>query len=294
MELTGALLIVGGFVAGVVALCGMLQFGPRRILGSALCGLIINGLLISIGVSNFFAARNRAMESRRALSELHETKLGIAKEMVAEDGTTNRGQSLSRMVQALEKANKNLEGDEAKVMQAMAAYSRQMMSLSEALYASGYDPVAMIEFSTLKERTELARRKKITADYIAANDALQGFLRGTETYLENELERQKLSSAKIQQIMRPIRLNFRDKTAVALELQEACGQNARAVRDMLDILESNWGHWRCEGPKEQIEIESAEATAKYGEECNRFQESADAIEELEEKRLQLLKKAQQE
>jgi len=65
IDLLALVLIAVGFVFGIIALCGIPRHGPRGILGHALAGLVINGLLIFIFVTNFMAARANAQQQSR-------------------------------------------------------------------------------------------------------------------------------------------------------------------------------------------------------------------------------------
>jgi hypothetical protein len=62
-ELVGLLAIMAGLLLGVIALFGIPKYGAKGILGSALTGIAINGLLILIFVTNFIAAREKARRS---------------------------------------------------------------------------------------------------------------------------------------------------------------------------------------------------------------------------------------
>ena len=64
VELVGFLLMVGGFVLGVIALFGVRKYGAQGILAPAIVGIIINGLLLFIFITNFITARSRALERR--------------------------------------------------------------------------------------------------------------------------------------------------------------------------------------------------------------------------------------
>jgi len=64
IELVALLLIVVGLLSGIVALFGMRSHGKSGILGPAIVGIIINGLLVFIFVTNFLAARARAQQQR--------------------------------------------------------------------------------------------------------------------------------------------------------------------------------------------------------------------------------------
>jgi hypothetical protein len=49
-----------GALLGAIALFGIPKYGCRGILGQAIAGLILNGLLLSIFATNFLAARAKA------------------------------------------------------------------------------------------------------------------------------------------------------------------------------------------------------------------------------------------
>jgi len=64
IELVALLLIVAGLVLGIVALFGIRKRGAKGILAPALVGIIINGLLLLIFVTNFLAVRAKAQRAR--------------------------------------------------------------------------------------------------------------------------------------------------------------------------------------------------------------------------------------
>jgi hypothetical protein len=55
---------VVGFLLGFVALFGIRTHGKKRILAPAIVGIMINGLLLFIFITNFLAARARAQQQR--------------------------------------------------------------------------------------------------------------------------------------------------------------------------------------------------------------------------------------
>ncbi|HSY16916.1 MAG TPA: hypothetical protein VK815_01215 [Candidatus Acidoferrales bacterium] len=62
IDLLALVLIAVGFIFGIIALFGIPKHGTKGILGAALASLVINGLLISIFVTNFMAARAKARQ----------------------------------------------------------------------------------------------------------------------------------------------------------------------------------------------------------------------------------------
>jgi hypothetical protein len=64
IELVSLLLIVAGLVFGIVALFRIRIQGKSGILAPAIVGIVINGLLLFIFVTNFMAAKARAQRQR--------------------------------------------------------------------------------------------------------------------------------------------------------------------------------------------------------------------------------------
>ena len=56
----GCLLILLGFVLGIVALFGIRRHGKKEILGYAIAGLCINGIIIIMMINLHFALKNMA------------------------------------------------------------------------------------------------------------------------------------------------------------------------------------------------------------------------------------------
>lgn len=71
------LLIVLGFVFGIVALLGVRRHGRKEILGRAVAGVCINGILIAlmlVSIPSFMKAAERAKERQRQNSEQQPTQ----------------------------------------------------------------------------------------------------------------------------------------------------------------------------------------------------------------------------
>jgi hypothetical protein len=62
------LLILAGLVLGITALFGIRKHGAKAILAPALVGIIVNGLLLFIFVTNFLAARAKARANANVLA----------------------------------------------------------------------------------------------------------------------------------------------------------------------------------------------------------------------------------
>jgi hypothetical protein len=74
---TCTLLILAGFVLGIVALMGTRQHGRKGIFGRAIAGICINGVLILfmlIAIPGFIKAAERAKEMQRQRMEQRPTQ----------------------------------------------------------------------------------------------------------------------------------------------------------------------------------------------------------------------------
>ena len=72
-----------GVVAGILAIV-LAKTGQRSsVIASAVCGLVLLGLLTAIAVPNFVRARTLALQNNQALSELHTAAADFRAEAVA-------------------------------------------------------------------------------------------------------------------------------------------------------------------------------------------------------------------
>ena len=61
IDLIALLLVIAGLVFGVIALLGIRRYGSKSILVPAVAGIIANGFLLFIFITNFLAARANAL-----------------------------------------------------------------------------------------------------------------------------------------------------------------------------------------------------------------------------------------
>jgi hypothetical protein len=63
LDVVALFLVSAGFLFGLLALFGIPKHGAKGIFAPAIVGLLINGLLLFIFFTNFFAARERALQA---------------------------------------------------------------------------------------------------------------------------------------------------------------------------------------------------------------------------------------
>lgn len=64
IEIASLAIIVAGLLCGIIALFGIRTHGKRGILAPAIVGILINGALLFIFVTNFLTARAKAQQRR--------------------------------------------------------------------------------------------------------------------------------------------------------------------------------------------------------------------------------------
>jgi hypothetical protein len=64
VELAALIVILGGLGLGIASLFGISRHGLAKILLPAMAGMVINGLLLFIFITNFWAARNKGLHPR--------------------------------------------------------------------------------------------------------------------------------------------------------------------------------------------------------------------------------------
>jgi uncharacterized protein (TIGR03067 family) len=88
IEIAVLIVTVAGLVCGVAGLLGIRRFGTRRILWPALVGIVLNGILVFIFVTNFIAARRTTLPATSSVSD-ESPHIGTW------DTTTPRGEPMS-------------------------------------------------------------------------------------------------------------------------------------------------------------------------------------------------------
>ncbi|MEW6304876.1 MAG: hypothetical protein AB1705_15480, partial [Verrucomicrobiota bacterium] len=121
-----------GLIAAFIALCGIARHGPRGLVGKGLAGLIISsGFLVLLGYG--FATGVRNAQARKNLKqELAEMEEHARKSYDSEKGLPVDAERATKLRTQMEKASKEMRGNEAKVVAAGAAVMRRMESAALA------------------------------------------------------------------------------------------------------------------------------------------------------------------
>ncbi len=69
LKLVGSVFCIIGFLCGLIAICGIPKFGKKGIIGSAIAGLSITGLMIFLAAIGLSAAKKRVAQRQEGLTQ---------------------------------------------------------------------------------------------------------------------------------------------------------------------------------------------------------------------------------
>jgi hypothetical protein len=81
-----SIIMLMGFICGIIALFGIRKHGTKGILGKSLCGIIVPLLLTGLAVPNFMAARSRAIQNKQNQAPVEDQLRSAADQLNKQSG----------------------------------------------------------------------------------------------------------------------------------------------------------------------------------------------------------------
>ena len=242
------LLIVTGFVLGIVALCGISRHGKKGLLGRGIAALIINGVLIGFFIIGLAGGVKRAAERRQAWSEVSSAarslREGVQNNFDPETGLTNDlSDELGEFQTRIAAASKNVKGDDALIMQATAAFAARMKAHVKKFNAIAEEltEAEVSNIGRMSEQSEIEARRKLVQRFLVANKQFLELSSSQADLMEKELRAKGLGPAKVEKFV----VGFRNSQAPMLPKLKAirgCDEKmGQALLEILDLAEANWG-----------------------------------------------------
>lgn len=275
------LLIVAGFILGIVALCGITRYGRNGLLGRGITAVVINGALIGLFFVGVAGGIKKAVDRRQAWSSVdsaaRDLREGMQKNYNPETGLTNDfTDELGEFQSRIEAASKNVKGDDALIMQATAAYASKMQAAVKA-FSEVTEQLTQAEVSNIgvmKEKTEIADRRQTVQKFLAANKAFTEILKSQSDMMEEELRSRNLDSTKVEKFM----AGFRNSQAPLLPKLKAirgCDERmGQAMLKILDLAETNWGKFGFDEDEHITIFEDDALVASFNAQVELIQQAA--------------------
>jgi len=232
-------------VCAIVSLIGVRNHG-RPLFG--ILGTILNGLIIFIGVANFFAGRERALEAQH---KVQRSLACIRQDMKASFNPTNgldMGlKPINQIKQSLENASVVAQGEQRLFYQAATAYATKMQTvLAEYDQANKEASAAKaLEPCPVENKDQLDANRQRVEKCLAANEKFAAFLSRADNVFSNELINAKVDRSALPKMLAGFEAGQSRVKPILLKLRKLDSDIGRASLEMIDLLETNWGNWEC-------------------------------------------------
>jgi hypothetical protein len=259
-----------GVVLGVVALC-VKEPGQKGVLGRALTGLVLNGLLVAgcvlVFVTGFNKAKERA-EANKAWAAFHasvdEAREDTKKELNGGRVDLSAPERLEKVQKSIENASHNLKGEEALVAQAGSAYLQKAQDLTKeftvALKGMAEPPV--LDMRGVEKQEDLETKRVAVRNFLAANEKFKAFFASGDARMKEELVKLNISERMTESCLK----GFRSKEYIragVVKIRETDVRIGNATLGAIDVLDENWGKWKYSEEKKMVLFGDQATLDKY-------------------------------
>lgn len=284
------LLILAGFVLGILALCGMARHGREGIFGQALTGTLLCGVIIIFDIAAI-PALNRARKQAAANAKMQEAARELNQEAQRQlEGGSDPAQT-SEKIQQLQKtlldASQNVGDDASKVMRATSAYADKFNK-----YQSDYNSAVKIfqnakvlSAANLTNKAVLAARREAVQGFLDANAKLKDLIvHGAENY-RAELDRLHTSQSLADQAMAGYHKRADVMNPLVVSIREKDDNIGQAMLGIIDLEEADWGHWSISQTSGKIRFEDATQAQAYNARLKEIRDASAEQAQLQQKLL---------
>jgi hypothetical protein len=297
LGVAGFFILVFGTGASIYALNATSRYGREGLLGRAITGILLNGVLIAFivigGITGFRnAAKNREMakqQIKEMTSNLKDIREDMRKDIQENDGQTSAKDHLKRMETEFERAGRNLSGVDKQLMELNAAFAKKM-SGEAAKYesaASAFREAAVLAPSSNSSREKIAQNRKATEDFMAANKTFAKFLREADKEYESILQGMKIPPNAAKQVMAGFRKTFVAQQPILAEIRQCDTELATAALGILDVFDTHWGKWSVQQETGKVILPDDQAVETYRKHLAAVDDAADRQAAAQQKLLAL-------
>jgi len=297
VEMLALLLFVLGVVFAVIALFGIGHHGKQGLLGRGCAGLLINGLLVALFITNFVSARNRALSNRQAIAQLasatEELREEAIRSMEADAVTNDPGAQLEILRNQINDAGQIASGENKKVVEAMSAFVARLQPVIQRFtkIANQVWESEPANFGTLTDKEQIATRRELIQRFSAANQEFSQMCSNQADILREELELRQLPRAEIEKLISTYRQQTSPTRATVLAMRECDNQNSKVLLSLLDLAESQWGKWHYDQENDYTVFEDEKSANEFAQLAERLNASLKRQDQLSRELLELQKQA---
>jgi hypothetical protein len=289
-------LIVTGLTLGILAVCYVKPVSPPRTRLWGIVSVIGNCVLLFVLTLGFFqgiknrrnaqqiiaALKEEDRKQQQILADLYEERTNLIKTTAnlseattnlmsnlresfnPRTGMTNNPQAMQQVREQLNKAGLELPGDAGVVAKVISINLDGMARRSQSLQASGQRVEdAHIELANaLTTPDQIADRRKLVYDFLAANSALASSISNTENNIMTMLQSSNVSPA-LTEVSRKQLSRSRYQRELMLQIRAYDQQQGEDFLGILDLLEKDWGKWQYDPTNKTVNFDNEESRLGY-------------------------------
>jgi hypothetical protein len=290
------LLILTGFLLGVIALFGMSKYGRRDILGSALAGIIINGLLIALAVAAipaFMKAKERAEATRKSMAQIKESAKGLNDEARRQlhDGSDPKRttEKITQLQKSLLDAAQNTSGDDSLALRASSAYVQKLSALKTNYDAAlaQLKTAGVLKASTITDKSLLASRRTAVTNFLAANEDFKDFISHGAECFRAECDRLHIPAATTDSAVQGYRKKADLINPLIVSMRESDEEIGQGMLGIISLEEINWGHWSASSAGGKIRFEDPALVKTFNSYLKQIRDASDEEARTQQKLLEV-------
>jgi len=266
----GAMLLVFGTLFSIIAMCAVPRYGTAKILGRSIVGFLANGLLLFIGVTGFINGRQQALarqaSAQDAWANARQYQTEVARNYDPKLGVTNSragAVQIKRLDNQIQNATRNATGDEAVVLQVLSEQLKRMQSAVNRYEIAAQKYPDILNPAGLTDKTVIERRRETVRTLISANNEVKQLVINKETSIRADLAKRGIAPATIEATVQSYRRNGTSRAALSVKIRDCEQRRADATLQVLNLFESDWGHWRYDSKSAVLHFENAQSESKY-------------------------------
>lgn len=232
-------LIIIGFIAGIIGLCGMREHGTRGLLAKSIVGLVISGLLLICCIAAIAKGFNKGLLLNSAAQN---SQADAGRRDNSENGNDSvAGPTLDDNALAAQ-AFKDVEANEH------SAEQNFHDALNELKAARVFFP------SNLTSQANIISGRQVVQKFVKANADMKYTITNADAFLRADMARLKVSPEKIQSEMATFDSAYMAGRDLNVQIRDCTDRSGEAMLANLDLLNTEWGRWHVDRYSQRLEF----------------------------------------
>lgn len=313
-------LVVTGLALAILAVCSVKPHSPPRTRLWAIVSVAGNCLLLVFLTLGFFqriknhrnaqriiaALKEESREQEQTLARLYEERTNLIRTTAdLSEATTNlmsnlreqsnsrtgitnpNSQAMQQVREQLNQAGQRLSGDAGVMARIISINLDAKATRAQNVQASGQRVRdAHIEQGYgLATPGQIADRRKLVYDFLAANSALASSISNEESYIMTMLQASNVSP-KFIEIGRKQLSRSRPQRELLLQIRAYDQQQGEDLLGILDLLEKDWGKWHSDPTNKMVNFDNETSRLGYLEHLQALQDASAAQISLQRRMLE--------